>query len=716
MKYDYLYKITFALNEPLDINRINNVCRQYPNSPILVEIQNTKGITSSMIRQLNPNVAIRIAGSYDKDRLERYKGCSFKTESLEDYYYNSVIYTRNETIKILEQMEKIESGINKNWSDIQKIIYIYDRLKTGIMYDPKYEQKASSEIRSLRGLITRQTVCAGYAVIFKEFMDRHNIECEYARGGVKSQETSGHAWNIVTIDGKKYPIDLTWDNTTFRSGKYNSFDWLCQDVKKFSRCHHPAPGEKTQDYEHTLSQLDPQLIKMLLSQTGANRSRNYKNTTYYGKRKDGTKFIVAQIGNNTFDGTNYYRYYYVNITKDGKRELPLILYSETNVTDLINRQRFNEHIPLNFENTLVNILFSPENIADSLAQRTYYIGKASKNTINEDLNENLDLVTSVKEIDKPQEKQKMFIYPTRRYKRSDGSVFIAQRMLNKPYKICGVDVMHYDIFELVKEGSNEVLKRNTIYTERNFFNDNRQDMVDEYLSRERLDRKVGESGGYIGYYDANGYRVVDPDLIDYFSTNKRVELEVLENKKNRINIPTFAELKDLASKYEIYVDSDDPLETDTSKYKIADIKTGHIVTDKKLFAKALFANLWLSSAGIKYYYSDQRPGMNYAFNKSAETLYNIICQELIKECRDKGVIDTVGLFRNIDDLHHYSYNQDILVSLFRTPYQVQFINQLFLQSLGITKQKSLPEPLYSMGYAGKLAFGTPNQDSPKLGH
>ena len=89
MKYDYLYKITFALNEPLDIKRINNVCRQYPNSPILVEIQNTKGITSSMIRQLNPNVAIRIAGSYDKDRLERYKGCSFKTESLEDYYYNS---------------------------------------------------------------------------------------------------------------------------------------------------------------------------------------------------------------------------------------------------------------------------------------------------------------------------------------------------------------------------------------------------------------------------------------------------------------------------------------------------------------------------------------------------------------------------------------------------------------------------------------------------
>ena len=52
MKYNYQYKITFKLNEPFDIKHIKNVCNQYPNSKILVEVQNTKGITSSMIRQL----------------------------------------------------------------------------------------------------------------------------------------------------------------------------------------------------------------------------------------------------------------------------------------------------------------------------------------------------------------------------------------------------------------------------------------------------------------------------------------------------------------------------------------------------------------------------------------------------------------------------------------------------------------------------------------
>ena len=172
MKYDYQYKITFKLNEPFDIDYIKNVCNQYPNVKILVEVQNTKGITSSMIRQLSPNVAVRIAGGFDE---ERCKNGHFTGNE----YTESVIYTRNETVKILEEIERVESGLNKNWSDIQKLLYVYDRLKTGIMYDPKFEHKLSSEIRSLRGLITKQTVCAGYALILKEFMDRNGISCEY---------------------------------------------------------------------------------------------------------------------------------------------------------------------------------------------------------------------------------------------------------------------------------------------------------------------------------------------------------------------------------------------------------------------------------------------------------------------------------------------------------------------------------------------------------
>lgn len=520
MKYDYQYKITFKLDEPFDVNYIKNVCNQYLNSKILVEVQNTKGMTSSMIRQLGSNVAIRIAGGFDEDRC---KNGHFTGNG----YTESVIYTRNETIKILEEIERIESGLNKNWSDIQKLLYVYDRLKTGIMYDPKFEQKLSSEIRSLRGLITKQTVCAGYALILKEFMDRNGISCEYAEGYTKANGTGGHSWNIVNIGGKKYPIDLTWDNTTFRSGKSNSFDWLGKDIPTFSRSHHPVPGEKTQDYEHTLSQIYPQLVKQIYSQIGLGRARDYRSTTYYGTRKDGSRYIVAQIGDNTINNVTYYRYYYVEISNDGKRQLPLILYSDTNVTHLVDCKNFGKPIPPNYEEAVDNILFSRENIADSIAKRTYYIGRVRKSGVGN----KFEFVSSYQEITKPEEKRNIFVYPTKRFTRSDGSVFIAQQMYETPHKVDDINVMRYDIFEMVNENDKEVLKRNTVFTERNFFKDSRQSMIDDYLSRKRLDRKVGESGGYIGYYDVNGNRIYNPNLVKFFETSKKINIDSLSKSQ-----------------------------------------------------------------------------------------------------------------------------------------------------------------------------------------
>ena len=725
MKYDYQYKITFSLNEPFNIDYIKNECNQYPNSKILIEVQNTKGMTSSMIRQLGSNVAIRIAGGFDE---ERCKNGHFTGNG----YTESVIYTRNETVKILEEIERIESGLNKNWSDIQKLLYVYDRLKTGIMYDPKFEHKLSSEIRSLRGLITKQTVCAGYALILKEFMDRNGINCEYAEGYTKANRTGGHSWNIVNIGDKKYPIDLTWDNTTFRSGKSNSFDWLGKDIPTFSRSHYPVPGEKTQDYEHTLSQIDPQLVKQIYSQIGLGRARDYRSTTYYGTRKDGSRYIVAQIGDTTINNTNYYRYYYVEISKDGKKQLPLIVYSDDNLTNFINYKNFGkpkrEKYTTEIEYTqaltkyynkvkevdykIDNVLFSQENISESISKRTYYIGSIKiQNGTNQQ-----SYVSDASQIKKDQSKCNLFVYPTRRFTRSDGSVFIAQQMFETPHKANGIDVMRYDIFEMVNENGKEVLKRNTVFTERNFFKDTRQSMVDDYLSRERLDRKVGEAGGYIGYYDANGIRTYNPDLVKFFETSKKVDIDSLSKQKQQTNIPAiqipnFSELKDLASKYEIFIDSKDPFDPDTSKIKIRDIKTGQIQTDKSTIDRAMFANIWLTSAGVKYYQDESRPGANYAFNEPAEELYNTICKQLLTSCKSKGVIDTVDLLRNIENNNSYKYNREIIVNLFRSPYQTEIINKLFLQSLGINRQAQSPEPLYTMSYAGELAFGDGNSNA-----
>ncbi len=212
-------KIELKTLTPSVIQQLNAIREQNPSQKILVEIPNTRGISSKLLKTLDSRISIRIAGAYDKDRVSRLGGVRYDDGETGQYYTDAVIYSRNEAIKIVSAMEKIEKDFEwQNFSQLEKLVHIYSKLKSGIMYDPKFESKPSSETRSLRGFITGQTVCAGYAVMLKEMLDRQGIECYYVSG--KTSRESGHAWNVVSLDGKKYyPVDLTWDNTKFRGRK-----------------------------------------------------------------------------------------------------------------------------------------------------------------------------------------------------------------------------------------------------------------------------------------------------------------------------------------------------------------------------------------------------------------------------------------------------------------------------------------------------------------
>ena len=180
-QYDGKIKVS-TLNSDM-IRQINEIQRRDPHKKLYVEIPNTRGISSEMLRQLTPNISIRIEGAYDQERVSRLGDVKYDTGETGEYYTSAVIYTRNEAIRIISEMEKIEKRLEgQNFDQFEKVVYIYEKLKTSIMYDPKYEHKLSKDIRSLRGFITKQTVCAGYAVMFKEMMDRQGIACHYVSG------------------------------------------------------------------------------------------------------------------------------------------------------------------------------------------------------------------------------------------------------------------------------------------------------------------------------------------------------------------------------------------------------------------------------------------------------------------------------------------------------------------------------------------------------
>ncbi len=511
-------KITFELNEPFELDYVKQLTSKSPNSNILIEIQNTRGITSNQIKQLDPNVKIRIAGGYDKDRVERNKDVVFQSGATGQYYVDAVTYTRNETIKILEAIEKIEKRIHSNWSDFQKLIYVHDTLIKNIMYDPNYEKKSSNETRSLRCLISKQTVCAGYSLVFKEIMDRNDIECEYVEG--KGANTA-HAWNIITINDRKYGIDLTWNNARFRSGEFNYHELLGQDIKQFIKNHTPYEEEKTQNYKENLSQMPSGLIQKISNQLERVQT-SYDIATYCGIREDGSRYVLYQIGHNNIYNQDYYRYYYADLLNDGSTSSPLILYSELNVLEHIKQLHYefknDKQTRDILKNLFDNIVFSKENIKDTINKETCYIGNHIKYTRDN----NLEFVNHPSEIKKSREQIKLFSYPTKQFKRSDGTLFVAQKMPKK-VKLNGINLNQYDIFEIITENGKKALKKDVVFTEKDFFQDERQITIDKYLSRARIDRKNKETGGYIGYFDEHGIIKYYPSLIPYFETTKKID-------------------------------------------------------------------------------------------------------------------------------------------------------------------------------------------------
>ena len=75
------------------------------------------------------------------------------------------------------------------------------------------------------------TVCEGYAKCYQLLMEKAGIETYYVSGDNVNVKKSGHAWNLVKINGNYYHVDVCWDDTnaavTDPAKRYENF--LCTD-------------------------------------------------------------------------------------------------------------------------------------------------------------------------------------------------------------------------------------------------------------------------------------------------------------------------------------------------------------------------------------------------------------------------------------------------------------------------------------------------------
>lgn len=161
------------------------------------------------LSQIDDEEQVQIKGGLNKEKYDSER------------YQRRVTYSGRDIKYIITKMKEIESNIPDEWNDWQKAKYIYETLGNNISYDTEYfSANRHQQDSNLTTILSGKAVCAGYALLFKEMMDRQNIECEYIRGEAlgDSDRPEKHAWNNITIDGKTVVLDLTWDSARMRKG------------------------------------------------------------------------------------------------------------------------------------------------------------------------------------------------------------------------------------------------------------------------------------------------------------------------------------------------------------------------------------------------------------------------------------------------------------------------------------------------------------------
>ena len=194
-----------------------------PNSS--VKLLNTIGQNPDVIEKISPNVKIQVLGPYDPQTNIRFA---------EDKYASRTFYSPKTLSLAIKKMEEIESGISPDFSEMEKALFVFDKLVKMVGYD--YDQKYEGHNRNLESLTNNFSRCAGFSVCYKEMIDRLNIKNEF------KNVPNIHSFNVLYIDNKKFVVDTTWARTNYDDNEKYLRNFGClNDVDMFLT--HEVPGE-----------------------------------------------------------------------------------------------------------------------------------------------------------------------------------------------------------------------------------------------------------------------------------------------------------------------------------------------------------------------------------------------------------------------------------------------------------------------------------------
>lgn len=101
-----------------------------------------------------------------------------------------------------QALDEICAGVDETWSDFEIALYLHDYLCLHFAYDTDYE------IYDMYGFLSGgEGVCQAYTLTYMQLLSRYGIASDVA-----VSQSMNHIWNVITLGGQPYHVDVTWDD------------------------------------------------------------------------------------------------------------------------------------------------------------------------------------------------------------------------------------------------------------------------------------------------------------------------------------------------------------------------------------------------------------------------------------------------------------------------------------------------------------------------
>ncbi len=106
----------------------------------------------------------------------------------------------------------VANYLREEMSEREKARVMHNWIITNSHYWSDYESPLAHESDTL--LSEGWGVCEAYSYVYYRLLKEAGMAVAWFSGGMVRDDTTGHQWNMVRIDGQWYHVDCTWDDPT----------------------------------------------------------------------------------------------------------------------------------------------------------------------------------------------------------------------------------------------------------------------------------------------------------------------------------------------------------------------------------------------------------------------------------------------------------------------------------------------------------------------